>query len=156
MHVVADCLHQVSLPKAHPAVDKQRVINISGRFRSSQCRCAGKAVVVSYNKRINRIFGIQMRIRIIPSAFVCFCQTVIRFILSEDQGLERFSFAFTQAILDDREVFFLNHGNQRLHLGADDQCIIFQHDRIQIVLNPGGVCKIIHFLFHQHAGRLPQ
>ena len=63
---MADCLHQVSLSKAHAAIDKQRVIGFARALGDSQRRSLRKAVGIAHHEAFKGIFGIQMGIVIIP------------------------------------------------------------------------------------------
>ena len=156
VHIIADGLHQVRFPQPHAAVDKQRIVGFSGRFRRSECRGPGEPVAVSGNKGVESVFGIEMRVIVISCPGVDFSSPGVCFVLAENQRSVGFPVRFGQTVFNHGKVFFLNHRDHRLHFGADDHGIAFHVDGKHIILDPCGVGKVIHAILQQGAGRSPE
>src|SRR5579862_3238700 len=65
LDLIADGLREMRLPQPHPAIDHQGVERIGARFlRDSLAGAACNTVAITFNKRIEGIYGIELRINL--------------------------------------------------------------------------------------------
>ena len=76
-NVMSDGMHKVGLAKSGASVDKKRIVGISRRFCNRKGCRLGKFIVVTDDKGIKNIFGIQMSF--FAAAVIgktCFCCSI--------------------------------------------------------------------------------